>query len=342
MHVGGHTGQCPNCKEIHRWDGDYIQNIREVFDPLWKVTCPSCDYTILWGLRREPIATRTPSVKWGNTTPLKDPTGDVVILDIESKNHLKKDCRGDFSKLEFGLAGIKAFKKDSFKFFGSKDLKKLENLLNNSRLIVGYNLVQSGGIDFQMLENSGIPTNRWLSKTYDLMSTMVRSFGSFEEMSLDNISKKTLKKNKKHGKTANYKLLQQGNVETVKQRLKNELKIIEELFIKVFEGHIIDFDLKNSIHPGFELNPLLGFEPDFEEEIIESQDRPWGRTEIKRKIDEIRICKNCKSKWRVRSVSYYGDTTHEEIFCPECKASLGEVSSSHIGPLVSLEKLRAN
>ena len=41
---------------------------------------------------------------------------NIIILDIESRNHLEKDCGGDVSKLKIGIAGIKFFSQDKMTF----------------------------------------------------------------------------------------------------------------------------------------------------------------------------------------------------------------------------------
>lgn len=129
-----------------------------------------------------------------------------IILDVEPRNHLQKDCGGDISKLEIGLVGVKIFEKNKFLFFNEKNLHELEELLESADEIIGFNLVGHNGLDYTMLENHGICTEDKIYKTFDLMTLMIRTFGSYEGMSLGNIAEHTFGVKKKKSKKANYKL----------------------------------------------------------------------------------------------------------------------------------------
>ena len=127
----------------------------------------------------------------------------TIILDVEPGNHLKKDCEGDASQLRLGLIGVKIFGKEEYRFFDETNLEDLRTLLLGADDIVGFNLVGHNGLDYQILSNCSIPTEFLVPKTFDIMSAMIRAFGSFEGFSLDNLAEHTLKMKKKKTKAAN-------------------------------------------------------------------------------------------------------------------------------------------
>ncbi|GEM_PF-2531706 len=260
-----------------------------------------------------------------------------IILDIESRNHLSGDCGGDPSKLLIGLIGVKSLAEDKFYFFDENTLGELKHILDNAELIIGFNLVGHNGIDYKMLENYGIDTEPLLPKTYDVMTVLIRSFGSFKGLNLDNIARNTFNISKKKIKTPNYKLIQNGQVEQVKNNLKRELEIIERLFLKVKEGGLIKFETSWGLIDEHELPLLEGF-PKRGEEIVEFYDFPIAgmRLQIKEIFDEIVKCKKCKKSWRIKSICYYGDTMPEKVYCSNCNNILIEVRTSLLGVQVSI------
>jgi hypothetical protein len=264
----------------------------------------------------------------------------TVILDIESKKHLHNDCAGDFSRLQIGLAGIKYLREDKFEFFLEDNLRELNHVLENASRIIGFNLVGYNGLDYKMLQNYGIKTEPLLSKTYDIMTVLLRVFGSFKGLSLDNIVRKTFNIPKKKGKKANYKLIQSRKIEEVKINLKHELELIEKLFIRIAEGGVINFETRLGLVDEHELTFFNGF-PTKIEEIVDPYDFPVGgmRLQIKDIINEVIKCKKCKTSWQIRSLCYYGDTISEKIHCPRCNNLLMEVRTNLLGePISILEK----
>lgn len=264
-----------------------------------------------------------------------------IILDIESKNHLKKDCGGDVSKLKIGLVGVKIFGQDKFLFFDEKNLDKLGELLDSADEIIGFNLVGHNGLDYAMLENYGIFTEDMIYKTFDLMTSMIRAFGSYEGMSLDNIAEHTWGIKKKKSKKANYKLLQSGQLDKVKENLKQELRIIEKLYLAVETNESVRFKTPWGLVDEHILPPLGGFYPESGEEVIQPYDFPVAgmRLQIKEKSEEVIKCSKCKKNWKVESICYYGDTMSEEEYCPNCGAFLTKVRSSLLGPLPQISEV---
>jgi hypothetical protein len=265
-----------------------------------------------------------------------------VILDIESKNHLQKECGGDPSKLLIGLAGVKYVGEDKFEFFDESNLDELKNLLENAELIIGFNLVGHNGLDYKMLENHGINIEPLLAKTYDIMTVLIRTFGSFKGLSLDNIARNTFDIPKKKSKGANYKLIQSGQIEEVKINLKHELEVIEKLFLRITGGGLINFETSWRLIDEHELPFLNGF-PQIGEEIVEPYDFPFAgmRLQIKEIFDKVVECKKCKRSWRIKSICYYGDTMSEKVYCPNCGNILTEVRTSLFGEPISILESQA-
>jgi hypothetical protein len=232
---------------------------------------------------------------------------NIIIFDIEPRNHLEKDCGGDVSKLKIGIAGIKFFKKDKFSFFDETNIDELEDVLLYTNGIVGFNLVGHNGLDYKMLENYGICVELLYPKTFDLMTVMIRAFGSYKGLSLDNIAENTFGVKKKNTKKANYKLIQSKQIEKVKDNLKHELTIIEMLYLTVINGGIVRFKTPLGLIDEHELPPFAGIFPEIKEEICDPYDLPGVgiRLQIKDKFEDVVRCEKCKKHWRIKSVCYY-------------------------------------
>lgn len=264
---------------------------------------------------------------------LEEKLPKIAILDIESRNHLEKDCGGDVSKLKIGIVGIKFFGRNDFLFFDETNIDDLEDILLDADEIVGFNLVGHNGLDYKMLENYGICVELLIPKTFDLMTVMIRAFGSYKGMSLDNIAKNTFGIKKKNTKKANYKLIQSKQIEKVKDGLKHELRIIERLYLSVVNGEVVKFKTSLGFVDEHELPPLGGLFPEIGEEIIEPYDFPAGgmRLQIKDKFEDVVRCEKCEKHWRIKSVCYYGDTMPQNVYCPKCENFLIEVRANMLG-----------
>lgn len=263
---------------------------------------------------------------------MKKLASETVILDIESKNHLQNDCGGNPLNLLIGLVGVKYLGEDRFKFFEEDNLNELKHILENAGLIIGFNLVGHNGIDYKMLQNHGFNIEPLLPKTYDIMTVLIRAFGSFKGLSLDNIAKNTFKTPKKKSKKANYRLIQCGHIEEVKSNLAHELKIIENLYLRITEGGLINFKTSWGLVDEHELPLFDGF-PEIGEEVEEPYDFPMGgmRLQIKEVFDKAVKCEKCEKSWQIKSICYYGDTMSTPVLCPNCRNFLVKVRTSLFG-----------
>jgi hypothetical protein len=265
----------------------------------------------------------------------------AIILDVESRNHLQKDCGGDLSQLRIGLAGVKVLGKDKFLFFDDSNINQLERVLLETSQIIGFNLVGHNGLDYKMLENHGVAVDKMIPKTYDLMTSLIRSFGSYKGLSLDNIAEHTFGIRAKISKKANYRLIQDNQFEQVKANLKSELTIIERLYLRMVQGKIVRFKTSWGAIDQHELHPFAGFHPEAGEDIIDPYDFPFAgmRLQIKDRSDEIVLCKQCTKRWRIISICYYGDTMPQDVYCPNCNSFLIEVRSSLLGEPVKISEV---
>lgn len=264
-----------------------------------------------------------------------------IIFDTEPINHLHKDCGGDVSKLKLGLAGIKFLQENKFEFYEGSCIGKLRDKLLFAEYIIGFNLIGHNGLDYKILENHGMDIKPLFKKTYDLMTAMVRTFGSYQDMSLDNIINNTFGIRKKHSNKANYKLLRSGRIDEVKQNLQHELKVIEKLFLHICKEEPIQFETSMGLIDKHEISFFAGFYPEFGEGITKPYDFPIGgmRLQIKEMFDEVIKCNKCKRVWRIKSVSYYGDTLSQKVNCPVCTNFLIEVNTSLLGGEVEVSNV---
>lgn len=264
-----------------------------------------------------------------------------VVLDIESSNHLKRECNGDVTKLKIGIAGIKVLSKNEYYFFNETNIADIEGFLLEADEIIGYNLMSAGGLDYPMLKNYHIAVDLFKNKTYDLMELMIESFGHYSNFSLNNIITHTLRVEKKKYKQSNYKLIRNGKIEKVKENLKHELEIIEMLYLHLEDGGLLRFQTPGGLIEEHEVPFLMGYFPDENKELIENYDMPLTgmRLQIKEVFKDIVKCKKCHSNWRIQSICYFGDTMSEDVFCPNCKELLINVRTSFMGPDIKIGKV---
>ena len=259
-----------------------------------------------------------------------------IILDIEVSNHLDKDCQGDFTKLNLGLVGIKILGKEEFHYFNEGNIDSLKVILSSAEIIIGYNLIGYNGFDYKVLNNYGIDTKNLIKKTYDIMSLLIKTFGSYKGFGLENIAQHTFGISKKRNNTPNYILIQNKQIDKIKENLRCELEIIERLFSTIMDGGILKFRTSNGLIDEHILNPTLN-NGKIVDEIIEPYDLLGIRLQIKEKTNEEISCQKCLQKWKVKSISYYGDSIAEKIFCPICDQFLIEVNSNLLGSEIIIE-----
>ena len=250
----------------------------------------------------------------------------------------------DVTKLKIGLVGIKDVLEKRYYFYYENEINELSEILNNSEVIVGYNLVGHNGLDYKMLENYGINTSKLNEKTLDLMTTMIRAFGSYKSMSLANFAEHTFNIKKKKSKKANYKLIKNNQFDEVKENLTHELDIIEMLLVRIIDGGIIRFKTYAGLIDEHELSPMSGFYPVYEEDIIDPYELPFAgiQMQIKRRYDFDMECSNCKKNWNIKSVSYFGDSSTDKIFCPNCKEFMTDVGSNLMGNMPEVTEIKNN
>lgn len=268
----------------------------------------------------------------------------LIIMDVESSNHLKNDCDGDVTKLKIGLVGIKDVPEKHYYFFNEDEINELSEILNHSEIIVGYNLVGHNGLDYKILENYGINTSILNEKTLDLMTTMIRAFGSYKSMSLANFAEHTFNIKKKKSKKANYKLIQNSQFDQVRENLIHELDIIEMLLVRIIDGGIVRFKTYAGLIDEHELPPMGGFYPVYEEDLVDPYELPIAgiQMQIKRRYNFDMECSNCKKNWNIKSVSYFGDSSTDKVLCPNCRKYLTDVGSNLMGSMPEVTEIKSN
>lgn len=253
-----------------------------------------------------------------------------IIFDIETSNHLQKDCNGDKKLLRLGLAGVLPLEGNKALFFTEENLKQLADLLKSSAGIIGFNL--TGGFDYTVLENYKIRTKMLRKKTIDLMPSLIKTFGSYKNLDLDNIAEHTLGKTKMKVK-ARYKLVK-SDPDRLKLVLEDELKLIRELYRHIVSERPISFKNKTGFIDEHEVYLSEGVDCPPKEDMVDHYEFPFaGMTlEIKEEFKKVVKCGKCKRKWSITSRSYYGDTMREKVKCPNCGNEVVEVPSSLMGP----------
>jgi len=263
-----------------------------------------------------------------------------LILDIESSNHLHKECDGDVSLLRIGVAGVKVVDEETYRFFTEDTIHEIEALLLEADEIIGFNLVSSGGLDYQMLRNHDVAVEFFSENTFDIMEIFIESFGNFSYFSLENIAEHTLGLPKKKRKNSNYKLIRNGHIDKVKDNLKHELGVIEKLYLHLLKGGQARFKTPGGLVNEHDVNFLLGYNPESKKELCDNYDFIGSiRLQLKDTFDEIVMCEKCESRWRIKSSSYFGDTMKDDVHCGSCGTFLVTVPSNFSGPPLIMDKV---
>ncbi|HLL61246.1 MAG TPA: ribonuclease H-like domain-containing protein [Candidatus Nitrosocosmicus sp.] len=145
-----------------------------------------------------------------------------VVLDLETKYTFR--TTSDHKKLGISVVGLYDYADSQMKCFCESELGDLYKILENSSLIIGYNI---NSFDLPVLQGYyyGDVTQ---FKTFDLLDDIRMKLG--RRLALNDLIKATLNKGKSgHGLQA-IELFKQNKMEELKQYCKDDVLLTKELF----------------------------------------------------------------------------------------------------------------
>lgn len=165
-----------------------------------------------------------------------------IVLDLETKYTFKEFS--DPKKLQVSVACIYDFKDNQNKSFLENELNDLFRIIENSSLVIGFNI---NTFDMQVLQGY-YPGKITQFKTFDLLDDIKKNLG--RRLSLNDLVSATLGKKKSgHGLHA-IELYKQGKFEDLKKYCFDDVILTKELFdygAENGEVHYLDYTGKRSI-----------------------------------------------------------------------------------------------
>jgi DEAD/DEAH box helicase domain-containing protein len=163
--------------------------------------------------------------------------GSTVVLDLETKKLFSEVKNGKHSLLGISVCGIYESETDTLRAFEEEELGGLWPILENAKLIVGYNIKK---FDYQVLA-SYYKGNIFSFPTLDLYE-IVRDILGFS-LKLDDLAHATLGIHKIGTGLDAVRLFNEGKIDELKKYCLHDVKITNDLYHHaVRHGHLKFYD----------------------------------------------------------------------------------------------------
>ena len=151
--------------------------------------------------------------------------GDTIVLDLETQKSFDEvGGRHNLHLLRVSVAGIYSYDQDLFRTFTEWETPALRGILEEARLIVGFNLKR---FDYPVLEPY-LKRNLKILPTLDIMEDVERYLG--HRLSLDTLVKATLGEGKTgHGLDA-IRYFREGEIEKLKSYCLADVRLTRDLY----------------------------------------------------------------------------------------------------------------
>lgn len=147
-----------------------------------------------------------------------------LVIDLETKRTFGEVGGREFGQLEFTVAGVYDYGSGEYMIFEEKEVGKLQNLLINASLIIGFNHV---GFDFPVLQPY-LSIDVKTLPVFDIMLDFQIRMG--HRIGLDSIAQATLGVGKTgHGLDA-IRYYREGKMKELKDYCLNDVKVTKEVF----------------------------------------------------------------------------------------------------------------
>lgn len=151
---------------------------------------------------------------------------DTLVIDFETqKSFADVGGKQNIADLKISVAGVYSYQKDAFFALEEKDLDNLEEMLEQTNHLVGFNLKQ---FDLLVLEPYLQKTNLARFAVTDMFEDVVNFLG--HRVGLDGLAKATLKTSKSANGLEALEWFKQGRIEDVKKYCLDDVRITRDLY----------------------------------------------------------------------------------------------------------------
>ena len=150
----------------------------------------------------------------------------ILYLNTETQK-LSTEVEGGFKNIKgFGLSLVTTYDTDSsqYRCWLEQNLKEVQNIFQNMDLIIGFNLLRFDYVLLQPFFNFDLQQ----LPTFDILKEVELQFGS--RLSLNNIAKRTLGKEKSRSGEEIVSLWKQGELDELSRTCCENLGILKSLF----------------------------------------------------------------------------------------------------------------
>ncbi len=149
-----------------------------------------------------------------------------IVFDIETQFEFADvGGRENLHLLKVSVVGVYSYKEDKFLIFEEKDLNKFEDLILNTKRVIGFNIK---GFDLPVLEPYFKRINIKKLEALDLMEDVVNNLG--RRIYLDNIAKATLNVSKTADGLEAIRFFREGNMKDLCDYCLQDVKITRDIF----------------------------------------------------------------------------------------------------------------
>ena len=150
--------------------------------------------------------------------------GHYVVLDIETQKGFHEVDRKKLHLLKISVACIYDSKTDSYQAFEEKEIMKLEEILKQADLIIGFNIKE---FDMEVLAPYVLtPVNQF--PVLDLLIEFEKARG--HRISLQSVAQATLKTSKSGSGWDALNLYRDGKIEELKKYCIDDVRITKDLY----------------------------------------------------------------------------------------------------------------
>lgn len=150
---------------------------------------------------------------------------DILVLDLETQRSFDEvGGRHNLEKLKVSLVGLYSFQQDKFMTFLENELKKLEKILQEAEVIIGFNIRK---FDYPVLAPYLSFDPRRLP-SLDIMQEIEGQVG--HRVSLDSVAVATLGCSKTGDGLEAISMFRQGRLEELKNYCLDDVKITRDIF----------------------------------------------------------------------------------------------------------------
>lgn len=162
---------------------------------------------------------------------------DTIVFDVETKKSFEDvGGRDNLHLLGVSVVAAYSYEKDKFFAFDESKINHFEEMVKNSKMIIGFNIK---GFDIPVL-NAYFNFGNGDAAVLDLMDDVKKGAGF--RISLDNIAKNTLGVSKSADGLQALKWYKEGKIDEIKKYCVQDVKVTKEVYeFGKKNGHVLYF-----------------------------------------------------------------------------------------------------